>query len=66
MIKEIDLFGVFLPPMFAYACAAALIWAALRRGLAWVGFDRLAWHSALFSTALYAFVLSCLVILFFR
>jgi len=66
MIKEIDLFGIYLPPMLAYAAAAALIWLVLRQCLAWAGVYRLVWHPALFNTALYVLVLSFCVTLVFR
>ncbi|WP_414475416.1 DUF1656 domain-containing protein [Microvirga sp. M2] len=66
MIKEIDLFGVFLPPMFGYAAAAALIWLVLRKCLAWSGAYRLVWHPALFNTALYILILSFCVTVVFR
>jgi hypothetical protein len=66
MIKEIDLFGVYLPPMFSYAAAAALIWLILRQCLAWTGVYRLVWHPALFNTALYVFVLSFCITVVFR
>ncbi|MBZ6078111.1 DUF1656 domain-containing protein [Microvirga puerhi] len=58
MIKEIDLFGIFLPPLFAYAGLAALLWLVLRALLRWVGAYRLIWHPALFNTALYVLILS--------
>lgn len=61
MIREIDLFGIFVPPMFAYATAALLIWLVLRGCLTWIGAYRLVWHPALFNTALYVLVLSLCV-----
>jgi hypothetical protein len=61
MIKELDLFGVFVPPMFAYAATAGLIWLVLRQGLRWAGAYRFVWHPALFNTALYVLVLSLCV-----
>jgi protein AaeX len=66
MIKEIDLFGVYVPPMFAYAAAAALIWLVLRQCLTWAGAYRVVWHPALFNTALYALVLSLCITFVFR
>ncbi|MGO4571272.1 DUF1656 domain-containing protein [Microvirga sp. 2TAF3] len=65
MIKEIDLFGVFLPPMVAYAAVAAVLWLALRKVLTWIGIDRFVWHPALFNTALYVLVLAgCVMAVF--
>jgi protein AaeX len=66
MIKEVDLFGIYLPPMFVYAMAAGLIWLALRQCLAWAGAYRLVWHPALFNTALYVLILSLCVTIVFR
>jgi protein AaeX len=66
MIKEIDLFGVFVPPMFAYAAAAGLVWFILRKGLVATDFYRFVWHPALFNAALYVLILAGLVALVFR
>lgn len=66
MIKEVDLFGIYVPPMFAYAAVAAVIWIVLRRVLGGIGFYRLVWHPALFNVALYVLVLSVCVSLVFR
>ena len=66
MIKEVDLFGIYVPPMFAYAAAAAVIWIALRWALSGIGFYRLVWHQALFNVALYVLVLSVCVSFVFR
>lgn len=66
MIKEVDLFGIYVPPMFAYAAVAAVIWIVLRRVLGAIGFYRLVWHPALFNVALYVLVLSVCVSLVFR
>ena len=65
MIKEIDLFGVFVPPLFAYAAVAALLWLVLKRILTRLGADRFVWHPALFNTALYVLILSgCIAAVF--
>ncbi|MCB8821497.1 DUF1656 domain-containing protein [Microvirga rosea] len=65
MIKEINVFGIFVPPLFAYAGGSALIWLALRRFLRWAGVYRGVWHPALFNTALYVLILSgCIVAVF--
>jgi len=66
MIKEIDLFGIYVPPMVAYAAAAALVWFVLSRGLSRSGFYRFVWHPALFNTALYVLILSVFVSVVFR
>ena len=65
MIKEIDLFGVFVPPLFAYAAVAAILWLVLKRILARLEADRFVWHPALFNTALYVLILSgCIAAVF--
>jgi len=66
MIKEINLFGVYLPPMLGYAAVAALIWLVLRQCLVWAGLYRIVWHSALFNTALYVLILSLCATFVFR
>lgn len=58
MIKEIDLFGVFVPPLLLYAALAALIWAPLRIVLERAGFYALVWHPALFNLASYVCALA--------
>jgi len=66
MIKELDLFGVFVPPLFAYAALAGGIWLALRAGLRAIGFYRWVWHPPLFNTALFVLLLSAGVAATFR
>ena len=66
MIKEIGLFGVFVPPLFAYAAAALALWLMLRRGLEAAGAYRFVWHRALFNTALYALLLGAIILVVFR
>lgn len=61
MIKEIDLFGVFVSPLLLYVGLAALIWQALRMGLERAGFYRAVWHPPLFNLAAYALVLAGVV-----
>lgn len=61
MIKEVDLFGVFIPPLLAYAALAALIWQPLRMVLESVGLYRAVWRPALFNLASYALVLAGVV-----
>lgn len=58
MIKEIDLFGVFLPPILLYALIAGAIWLPLRVALDRAGLDRVVWHPALFGVALYVVLLA--------
>jgi hypothetical protein len=62
LIKEIDIGGVLLSPLFGEALAAALIWCVLRYALTRCGFYRFVWHPPLFNTALYVVLLSILVV----
>lgn len=63
MIKEVDLFGVYLPPMLLYAGLAALVWHPLRLVLERLGFYRLVWHPALFNLSAYLVTLAGVVAL---
>jgi protein AaeX len=62
MIKEINLDGVFLPPLLGYLLGTALIWYLVRYLLGWLGAYRFVWHPPLFNTALYLILLSAFVI----
>ncbi|MBF9234272.1 DUF1656 domain-containing protein [Microvirga alba] len=66
MIKEIDLFGVFVPPILAYAALAGVLWFGVSTSLGWAGFYRFVWHPALFNTALYVLILAGCVFIVFR
>jgi hypothetical protein len=61
MIKEIDAFGVYLPPLLGYLVATAVAWYVLRWGLERLGVYRYVWHPPLFNTALYVILLGALV-----
>ena len=63
MIKEIDVFGVFLPPLLLYAGIAMLAWQPLRVALERAGFYRLVWHPALFNASAYVLILAAVVAL---
>jgi hypothetical protein len=66
MIKELDLFGVFVPPIFAYAVAAGLIWRILHDALTTLGAYRFVWHPPLFNLSLFVCILGGLVAATFR
>jgi protein AaeX len=66
VIKELDLFGIYMPPIFVQAAFAMLIWLVLRQSFAWAGLYRFVWHPALFNTALYVVILSACVLLVFH
>ena len=57
MIGEIDIYGVFVPPLLLLVVAALPLTAGLRRLLRWLGFYRLVWHRPLFDFALLVTVL---------
>jgi Protein of unknown function (DUF1656) len=57
MIHELDLYGVLLPPILAWALAAFAIRAVLRRLFARIGFYRFVAHPALFDMAVFVILL---------
>jgi len=61
MIKEINLLGVFLPPLFGHLALAALIWLILRFLLRITGTYRFVMHPPLFNLALYVILVSALL-----
>lgn len=61
MIKEINLDGVFLPPLLGYLLGATLAWYLVRALLGWFGLYRFVWHPPLFNTALYVILLGAFV-----
>ena len=61
MIREIDLFGIYLSPMVGLSVAAVLAWIALRLVLRGLGAYRLVWHPPLFDAALFMIVLAGIV-----
>ena len=50
-MSELDLFGVYLPPLMGYAALAILPWLLARRLLDRAGGYRLVWHRPLFDAA---------------
>jgi hypothetical protein len=52
MIGEIDLFGVFLPPLLVWVVIAQLIGTVIHRVLAAYGLYRYVWHRPLFDFSL--------------
>jgi hypothetical protein len=62
MIREIDLFGVYLSPMLAFLLLAGLAWLALRPVLDRLGLYRLVWHRPLFDLALFVLILAGFVL----
>ena len=58
MIGEIDVYGLFLPPLLILAVIAWAVSAQLRRGLRAIGAYGWVWHAPLFDFAFYVLVLS--------
>ena len=61
MIGEIDVYGVFIPPLLLWVVVSLPLTALLRRLLQWFGFYRLVWHRPLFDFALLVIVLGAVV-----
>jgi hypothetical protein len=61
MIGEIDVYGVFVPPLLVWVVVALPLTAVVRRLLRWLGFYRLVWHRPLFDFALLVIVLGAVV-----
>lgn len=60
--SEVDLFGVYVAPMFVMLCVAWAVTVMLRRVAVRFGLLRHVWHPALFIGALYIVVLSSIVL----
>ncbi|MCW3475558.1 DUF1656 domain-containing protein [Limobrevibacterium gyesilva] len=63
MIREVDLYGIFVSPLLLWMVAALLVCGAVRRGLGALGFYRFVWHRPLFDLALLVIVLGAIVAL---
>ena len=61
--SEVDLFGVYVAPMFVMLCVAWVITVMFRRVAVRFGLLRHVWHPALFIAALYIVALSSIVLL---
>ena len=62
MIAELDIFGVLVAPIVAYALLAIPVLLLLRWVLSRLGFFRVIWHPALFEVSLYLIILSLFVL----
>jgi hypothetical protein len=63
---EIDLFGVYVAPMFLLLVVAWLVTMTLRRIASHFGLLRHVWHPALFVFAVYVVVLSSITLILGR
>ena len=61
MTGEIDVYGVFVPPLLLWVVAALPLTAALRRVLQRFSLYRFVWHRPLFDLALLIIVLGVVV-----
>ena len=66
MTSDLDIYGVFVPALFAWLLIALGISLLLRRVLTWSGFYRFVWHRPLFDVALYVVLLGIVVLLTFK
>jgi hypothetical protein len=66
MTAELNIYGVFVPALFAWMLIAYGLSLPLRRALAWSGFYRFVWHRPLFDLALYVVLLGIVVFLAIR
>ena len=63
MTNEFNLYGVFVPALFAWTLIALAVSVPLRRIIAWSGFYRFVWHRPLFDLALYVVLVGAIVFL---
>jgi hypothetical protein len=61
MIVDLDLYGVFLPSLFAWMIAAFVISLPVRWIIGWFGLYRFVWHRPLFDFSLYVVLLGAVV-----
>jgi Protein of unknown function (DUF1656) len=66
MTSDLDIYGVFVPALFAWVLIAYVISLPLRRVLTWSGFYRFVWHRPLFDVAFYVVLLGIVVLLTFK
>jgi protein AaeX len=62
MIRELDVFGVFLPPLVLMVALALPAWMVLRYALAASGIGARIWPPALFHLASFVLVLSLVIL----
>jgi protein AaeX len=60
--SEVNVFGVYVAPISLMMVAAWLVLITLRRAGDHFGLLRYVWHPALFVSAVYLIVLSCIVL----
>jgi protein AaeX len=66
MIGEVNLFGLYVPPLLMLMLPALAVSRVLGLVLARTGFYRLVWHPALFDLSLFVIVLGSLAFFVFK
>jgi hypothetical protein len=66
VIRELDLFGVFLPPLVLMVALALPPWMVLRYVMATSRLEARIWHPALFHLASFVLILSLVILAVFR
>ena len=61
-LKDLDLLGIYVPPLLVWALLALIPFIMLRWLLHVAGFYQLVWHRPLFNMALYLSILSGVVL----
>jgi hypothetical protein len=61
MTAELDIYGVFVPTLFAWLLLAYAAYLVVRQALAWSGIYLYVWHRPLFDVALYIILLGAVV-----
>ncbi len=61
MLRETNVFGVFISPLISYMVAALLLYLLLRPILVWFRIQRWAWNVPLAETAIYVCILGALI-----
>jgi hypothetical protein len=58
MISEMNILGVFVPPLLVFTLLSLCVLAVLRHLLQWLGAYRLLWHRALVDVALLVIIMA--------
>jgi len=64
MIKEINLFGIYIAPFAGYMAAALVLFLPLRYYFDRIQLQKFVWHRALFDMAVYVIILSVIGLIF--
>jgi fructose-specific phosphotransferase system IIC component len=61
MLRETNIFGIFISPLVSYMFVALLAYLVLRPVLVWLRIQRWAWNVPLAETAIYVCILGALI-----